>query len=152
MRHFKDADGRSWNIAINVNLIELVQSRLDIDIADMYFETGSRVFASSPLLVRLLYVVCEKQIEAARVTPESMVGDALEHGALALMEAIADFFPTRKRKMLEAQLAKAREIEQATINETMKRLGELTPEKFFTSLKNSAGSSRSTRGRSRSAG
>jgi hypothetical protein len=135
MRQFKDSEGRSWDIKVTTNVIERAKSLINVDITDLYMETGSRVFADPVLLVNLLFVVCKDQAEKRELTDvqfgEAMFGDALQDGANALMESVADFFPSSKRKMLDAQRLKAKELGEAAISKATAAIEALTLEQFL---------------------
>ena len=140
MRDFKDSNGLTWTIRVNVNVIEAVKQSLGVDIADLYMETGTRVFSDPVLTVNVLYVCCQAEAEKRGITDvqfgESMIGDAIENGVMSLMAAVRDFFPTRKHALMNAQLAKAKQISEAAITRATAAVESLTPEAYFASQKN----------------
>jgi hypothetical protein len=123
VKRFKDEAGREWVLRLSVGLIEAVRQRLTVNLAD----TSARSFfalADDPVaLVNVLWVLVEKQAGERQVTAadfgESLVGDAIDDATAALLEAIADFFPRRKRelfrKILEAARGTVAEAERMAI-------------------------------------
>jgi hypothetical protein len=101
---FNDEQGRRWEVVVNVSTRDRVKDRVGVDVFKLYADEAERVFSDPSLLVNVLYVLVEPQATAAGVTDqqfgESMVGDAIERGADALMEDVASFFPKAKAELL----------------------------------------------------
>ena len=135
MRIFKDAADRSWDIKITVGVISRVKTILQVDLTQIYNEAGKQIFEDPILLVNVLYVVCKEQADKLGITDiqfgESMVGDSLEGGAMALMESVADFFPSGKRKILNAQLAKGKQIGAEVTLKAIAEIDKLTADSFL---------------------
>jgi hypothetical protein len=114
MAKFTDSAGRDWILRLNVDLIESVRE-LDVDLADMTSRTFFRLADDPIMLVRVLWRLVAKQAEETAVTPadfgEALVGDAIDAASEALLEAITDFFPKRKRELFR----KAAEVGKRTI-------------------------------------
>lgn len=114
MRQFKDNKDRTWDVAVNVGTAKRARDVLNVDLFKLYGDEAGRVFGDPILLVNLLYVLCEPQCKANGISDvefgEAMVGDAIEDGANALMESVADFFPSSKRQVLQKIKAKGEEV------------------------------------------
>lgn len=104
MAQFKDANDRTWTITVNVGTGKKVRDVLGVDLFNLYDGGAKDVFSDVILLVNVLYVLCEEQATKSGITDvqfgEAMFGDAIESSATALMDAVADFFPQRKRQLL----------------------------------------------------
>src|SRR3954469_2738802 len=101
MKQFKDAEGRVWEISVNVMNVKRVRDLLNVDVLKLFEDEGAKVMSDPCTLVNVLYVLCQKQADAANVTDEmfgqAMVGNALEDGATALLEDVVAFFPESRR-------------------------------------------------------
>ncbi len=140
MASFTDSDGRSWTLRIDVSAIRRVRKALGLDLLDL---AGGplleRVAADPVLLVDLLYALARGQAEEHDVDAEAfgagLVGDAIDAATAALLEALADFFPSRKAALLKAVIEKGqtladrlqtraeRKVEEMNLEEAMRMLG-----------------------------
>ncbi|MDY3555303.1 hypothetical protein R5W24_004444 [Gemmata sp. JC717] len=111
---FRDKVGREWALAIDVIAMEAVHQRTGVKIWDLLKNELAelRALQSNPVtLVRVLYVLCEGQATQLGVSPEqfgrALDGDALVAGHDALIEAYADFSPSRLRPLIRDLTAKS---------------------------------------------
>jgi len=122
MRTYKDADGREWAVKVTVDTIERVRE-IGVDLGDLTTETIKRLAMDDVLLVRTLWLVCEKQADERGISAaqfgEAMVGEPLENAFDALRGSLEDFFPPRKRmfwkSMVDAELANQAETFQVSL-------------------------------------
>ena len=123
MRSFKDNEGRDWLVAVNVATVKRVRAECGVDLAsatEPNAENGEspleRLAGDPVLLVDVLYSLCRKQAEKRGVDDEAfgtaIAGDSVAAAADALMEAIVDFFPNPRRKLLMKALTEARETQR----------------------------------------
>ena len=122
MKTFRDNDGRSWNLTLNVYAVKKVRDLLGVDLLDLGGETPTkekpgllyRLIADPVLLVDVLYVVCKGQADQAGVTDEqfgqAMAGDVIDAATKAFLEELADFTPSPRDR------ARARKVIDATWN------------------------------------
>lgn len=130
MKSFKDATGRDWEIAINVDAIKRLKgSEVAINLLDLVNKESNLIqrFCSDPiLLVDTLYVLCKVQADSKGISDEdfgrSMGGDALEHATTALLEEVANFFPQGKRQVLLRAIEKINQIQSTANQAAMKFL------------------------------
>lgn len=154
MAKFTDNEGRDWIVRVDVGTVKRVRATLDIDLADMTGETAERLADDPVALVDVLYLVCRDQVADRKLSDEDfgrgLMGDPIDDASAALLEAIADFFPARKRALLQKVLAKtakarARAMEMSTaklddpdldrkINEAMARELDRTMDAVLTRL------------------
>jgi hypothetical protein len=113
MHTFTDNQDRSWTIRVDVNAIKRVRKILSLDLNRLMHdkELLIEIAQDTVLLVDLLYVLVEDQCKAKNVTDtdfgSALVGDAIDAASEALLKAIIDFFPMRRRKALQAALEAA---------------------------------------------
>ena len=105
MSTWKDNQGRSWKLAINVNTIKRVRERAGVNLLDVFDgQLLNRLSEDPELLVNTLYVVCQPQAEQQAISEEAfaelLVGDAIEEAATALVQGLIDFFPKDRREVL----------------------------------------------------
>lgn len=111
MKQFKDAKGREWSLTVNVGAAKRVRDLTKVDLFNIFASEAEKVFSDPVLLVDMLWVLCMDQAKERGVTDEnfgeSLYGDAIEHATLALMESVADFFPSSRRAILLKSLEKS---------------------------------------------
>ena len=164
MKTFRDNDGRSWNLTLNVYAVKKVRDLLGVDLLDLGGETPSakepgllyRLIADPVLLVDVLYVVCRDQADQAGVTDEqfgrAMAGDAIDAATRAFLEELADFTPSprdraRARKVIDATwklIDKAQDLLDAKAEKELPAAADALLEALGASSGSSPGSSGST--------
>jgi hypothetical protein len=111
MAKFTDSEGRPWPLRITVETVKVVRAELGIDLADLSGKTLERLADDTCLLVDVLWVLCRATAKERSVSDrqfgEALVGDPIDQATEALLEAILDFFPSRKRALLRAVADKA---------------------------------------------
>lgn len=121
MKSFKDNEGRSWEIALNVYEMKRIRALLGIDLVNVITldkDGGVRVdlidrIANDPcLLVDILWVLVEDQAKEEGVTDVdfgcSLAGKAIEEATHAFLDELVDFFPGAKRLFLQKAVKVAR--------------------------------------------
>lgn len=111
-RTFTDNAGDAWLVFIDTYAVRDVRKQLGYDLLETFTEGRLLQLAGDPaLVVDIVYVVCREQAEkrglADREFGRRLIGDAVDGATTALLRALADFFPTPKRKVLEKILQKA---------------------------------------------
>jgi membrane-bound ClpP family serine protease len=139
MRQFKDSEGRTWNITVNVGTAKTVKALTGVNLFDLYKDEVQRVFSDPELLVNVIYSLCKAQADKREITDiqfgEAMVGDALELAADALMESVADFFPSSRSQILRKMKSKSEEIAKKMTTAALNRLDSLTVEEVTAAMK-----------------
>jgi len=105
MPSFKTADGREYIVRLDAPKIRDIRAELSLDLGALDFGPTAQRLATDPvLLVDTLWILCREQCGHANVTSqqfgESLVGDALDQAADALIKARADFSPARMRSLI----------------------------------------------------
>ena len=121
MRTFKDCEGRTWSVTLNVHQMKRIRANLGVDLVNVIaLDAGGKVkvdlvdrIANDPcLLVDILWVCVEEEAKAAGVTDEqfgrSLAGDAIEDATRAFLDELVDFFPAPRRLFLKKAVEVAR--------------------------------------------
>jgi hypothetical protein len=127
MHTFKDTLGREWTIALNVTAVRRVRDLAKVDLLDL---TEGRIFArladDPVLLADVLYAALKPEADSKGVSDEefgrALAGDAIEAATGALLEELADFFPSRRRALLAKGLAKVRQLETLLLDRAEARI------------------------------
>lgn len=149
MKTFKDNSDRGWNVAINVESIKRVKTLLGVNLLDVLDEGGkllARLHDDPLFLVDALYCVCKPEADQRQVTDEdfgrAMFGDAILHGAEALLEELADFFPdARRRAAIREVMHKMRATAERLLDHARQTIAGIDPVQAAAKLIDSLGSS-----------
>jgi len=133
VRLFKDEKGREWGLHIDVGTIARILNEFAIDLSKVLAsrEAIDELAGDVVKLVDVLWGLVKPQAEAKQVTPacfaEGLLGDAIERAGDALIEAIIDFFPSRRRELLRQMWSKGKELADAQLKSIEAKLtsGEL---------------------------
>ncbi len=132
MATFTDAENRDWVLSIDVNALRRVRKRCDVKLMDtLGGETLGRLAEDPVLLVDVLYVLVEPEARERDVSPEAfgraLVGDALDAAVEALLEALADFCPSRRGNLLRQCIERGKRQEDRILAraEAMMASGEI---------------------------
>lgn len=137
MKTFTDNAGRTWSVTINVDAIKRVRGMLDIDLLEVVDgKLIGRLVRDPVLLCDVLYALCQPEATARNISDEefgrSMAGDAIELATHALLEELADFFPSPKdRANLRAGLNKMTQTMDLARDRAAQRMEAFDPEKFL---------------------
>jgi hypothetical protein len=92
MTSFQDNTGRLHTVNITVAAAKRVRAALGVDLMDALYGNLAVRFAMDPvLLVDVLYVALQPEGMSDVQFGEAMAGDAIEHGANALMKSLISF-------------------------------------------------------------
>lgn len=129
---FEDAEGREWSLKITVNDIRRVRRILGEDLLkDNVEQMLSRLMADPVLLVDVIYVLVKPQADNRDLSDEdfgrSLYGDALDRATQAFLDALTNFFPSRRREILRRVRERAEEVTEKMAKLTMEQMesGEL---------------------------
>lgn len=128
MPTFKDNANRTWTVTLTGLGVKRIKDELRINIVDG-FDLSSKAkrnvlqdIGDDPtILFDILEVLCRDQFSQHQVTgeqfAEALFGDALESATTALMEALCDFFPSLKRKILRTLMARMQDRKSSVTEE-----------------------------------
>jgi hypothetical protein len=130
---FTDGKDRKWSVEINTDIIKLLRKELNLDLAGSDQSTMDLLSDDPVLLVDALWLICQKEAKERSVTAESfgaaLVGDVIDSATQAMVEAVANFFPTRKRSLLLRANAKMRTVREKAEAIAMAKLDDPALEK-----------------------
>lgn len=128
MPSFKDNSGREWLLTLDGPKIGMLKRELLVDFGKIDDAVYQKLDDDPELFVNVLWALCREQAQAAAITSEqfgvSLVGDAVEHAANALIAAVCDFFPNRKRTLLKTLAAKREHLTGLAMDKAMERLND----------------------------
>ena len=136
-------------ININVDAIKRVRSLLDIDLLKV-LDDGCQLLADlhddPVLLVDVLYCLCKPQADSQNVSDEdfgrAMFGDAILHAHAALIQELADFFPSaRQRAAIKKVIGKTTQVVDRLLDHAELKIDEVDPEAVAKTLIGSFGNS-----------
>jgi hypothetical protein len=138
MAQFTDGKNRTWQLNLDAPKISSVRSSLDINLIDEEGQAMQKLASDPILLVDVLWHLCSPQVEPGKVTPvdfaEGLVGDVIETATAALVQAVVDFFPKRKRALLTAIVTEQRNIETLATEKAMAKLSDPTLREQVTTM------------------
>jgi hypothetical protein len=130
LKQFKDSQGREWTIDVTIGQIKRVRDLVKVNLYALFQEEAKRLFSDPVLLVDTLYVLCQQQAEARKMSDEDFgrifEGDVLEAAANALLEAVLDFFPSSRRTILRATVDKSNELASQAMTKAAQKIASLT--------------------------
>jgi hypothetical protein len=143
MKNFKDIQGRTWTIEINVRQVKFVRDVLRVDLykamADE-FKVYNQIVGDPVLLVDLLYCLCKSQADSLRVSDEdfgrAMRGDVVMEALDAFGEELIAFFPgPAQRAMLTSTMQKAKQVMAGLLAAAATAIDQVDPEQILEALK-----------------
>lgn len=111
MHAFTDAAGEQWRISLVTEDIKRVRRELDVDLLNCGDPQLLSRLANDPILiVDVLHVLLGAEAEKRQLDAYGfaarLAGDVLDSAAQALLGALCDFFPSRRRAVLQAAIEK----------------------------------------------
>lgn len=128
MRFFRDEMGHEWGLHIDIGTIARIRKDYAIDLSKVLAsrEAIEELAGDVVKLVDVLWGLVEPQAKTAGINAESfagrLLGDSIEEAANALIEAIIDFFPSRRRELLRQIWSKGKELSEAKLSEIEKQI------------------------------
>jgi hypothetical protein len=135
---FKDAKNREWTIDIDPIGVSDVHKELGVSlytILDNGLKPLGELLENTPVFLNVVYILVREQCQAKQVDDREFLrglkGDAMEAMCDAFYEALASFFPKKKRELLMELKAES--------NLQMDQLFDKGRSKAMTILKNKFG-------------
>lgn len=113
MKAITDNLGRQWELKINITNLQRVKEFTGVDLTKLVVMDSSgkidsekstiNTLAEDPVkLMMVIWTLCEKQASAKQIDAEAFfegfAGDAIPAANYALLEEVADFFPSAQRQ------------------------------------------------------
>lgn len=135
---FKDADGREWSIVLDVYNAEAVQEQCGVDLFSLFADDqvgAAKLFANVRKTVDVLYVLCKEQADVANIDDigfgRAIRGDAIQDATNALLQGVANFYPTDQRLHREAMILKATVATTQVNQKILAAIEAIDPSTFF---------------------
>jgi len=132
MRTFIDNQGRTWTLLVNVDAVKRVRDLIHVDLLEvMEGKLLERLSGDPVLLCDVIWCLIKPEADTKGVSDvdfgRAMAGDAIDRATEALLEGLADFFPSRKGRLLRRAISKLRTLQEKALNVVEARLdsGEL---------------------------
>ncbi|MEM9658880.1 MAG: hypothetical protein AAF961_11010 [Planctomycetota bacterium] len=121
MHKFTDNQGDEWSVWVDTRDAKRVRKLVGVDLLLPDLNAMIETLAGDPIaLVDSLYVICQEQCQQREISDEEfgrrLVGDAIDAATVALLEALADFFPSRRSQLLRTLVAKIRAADQRMLD------------------------------------
>lgn len=129
MKRFRDSEGREWLVSLTVDTVRRVKGTLDVDLLDLQKDSLLARLVDDPItLCDVLYVICRPEADERGITDEQfgrcLAGDVIDDATTALLEGLVDFFPRRRREVLQKALEKLKHLEDRSIQLALARLDD----------------------------
>jgi hypothetical protein len=128
LAYFTDKNEQKWVVEVNVGVIKKLKN-MGVDILSDG-EGIDRLINDPVCLCESLFIICKEQCKDRNLNEEEfysiIVGDVLGDAALALSNAIVDFFPKARREVLKKSLEKNRAIQEVLYQEIGKQVDSIS--------------------------
>lgn len=107
MNKFTDALSRDWTLKLTIGIAKQLKDKLPIDLLQVD-RSIPELYVNPVYLAEVLWYLVEDEATKKGISQEQffegLLGDALDAGREALLQAIKDFFPSRQRKTMDLML------------------------------------------------
>lgn len=116
MHQFTDRAGRRWLIQIDVSTIKRVRSITGVNLLDIVAGELIERLSNDPLILAdVLFAVIQPQAVTQGITDEAfgqgLAGNAIAEATTALLEAMVDFFPEPKGRLIGKAATKYQQVQ-----------------------------------------
>ncbi|MCA9072401.1 MAG: hypothetical protein KDA84_25930 [Planctomycetaceae bacterium] len=127
MRVFTDGKNREWELEITVDSARRIKEQLEFDIVALKDGEALTNLLNDPVkIVDTLWLLLEEQANEAGIDSSKFsrgfFGDALERATDALVSCMIDFFPGKRRAILQKMWSQAKAIQEREIEAVSKYL------------------------------
>lgn len=127
MATFQDAQGRSWELALDAPTIDTIRDEIDQDfLKGDPLQTCKRLGEDPALICHLVYVLCRRQMAERAISQEdfyrAVIGPSIDAAGEALEEAMLGFIPGRRRELMEVTARKSRLVEREGMKRVLSRV------------------------------
>lgn len=130
MAKFTDTEGREWIVRLDVNRARELRARAGYDVFGPPASVAT-VIDNPEALVDALFVACEAQARERGIDgaafASGLAGDVIDSATAALMEAVVDFFPSRRRAALRAVLRQTEAVLTHAMEQATQAIESVTP-------------------------
>jgi hypothetical protein len=136
VRTFKDTAGRTWSLSLNILNAKKLRDTLAIDLFDENVgETIARLSGDPVLLADVLFLIVKDEADAKGISDEdfgsALGGDVITTATESFLEELVDFYPEKKRAILQGLLVKINQAEERLMDETIEMIGSEAMDRFI---------------------
>ncbi len=136
MRTFKDTAARTWSLSLNISVAKRLRDELKIDLFDENVgETIARLSGDPVLLADVLFLMVKDEADAKNITDEdfgsALGGDTITTATDSFLEELIDFYPEKKRAILQGLLSKINQAEERLMTETIEMIDSDSMDRFI---------------------
>ena len=136
MRTFKDTAARTWSLSLNISVAKRLRDELEIDLFDENVgETIARLSGDPVLLADVLFLMVKDEADAKNITDEdfgsALGGDTITTATDSFLEELIDFYPEKKRAILQGLLSKINQAEERLMTETIEMIDSDSMDRFI---------------------
>ena len=136
MRTFKDTAARTWSLSLNISIAKRLRDELKIDLFDENVgETIARLSGDPVLLADVLFLMVKDEADAKNITDEdfgsALGGDTITTATDSFLEELIDFYPEKKRAILQGLLSKINQAEERLMTETIEMIDSDSMDRFI---------------------
>ena len=129
MQKFVDRAGRIWIVDIDNTTLRRVKALTGVHLLEAIDGDLVTRLSTDPLLLGdVLFAICKPQADKQEITDESfgegLAGNAIDDATGALLEALLNYFPESRRRLLRKAAEKQKMIETRGLIAIEKRLDD----------------------------
>lgn len=131
---FTDSTGTVWDLSLNVNVVKRVKALFGVDLSDL--GSISSIGNDLSTLVDVIYGIVKPVADTQNISPDAFAerfadGETCERAAESLLEAITNFFPPQKRKILGQIREKSKQADQLATEQAAELIEKTTPQEIL---------------------
>lgn len=139
MKTFIDSQGRTWPLRIVVSTIDAVRQDAGVDLLEILGGDLMDRLDDPVTLARVAYAICKTEAEKQGIDRDSFVdsisGDVIDQLAQALTDAIVDFLPESKRRLVQPALQMYAKMRQELMDQAVENMNPELIQKAIDELK-----------------
>ncbi len=128
MQKFVDRAGRIWIVDIDNTTLRRVKTLTGVHLLEAIDGDLITRLSTDPLLGDVLFAICKPQADQQQITDEAfgegLAGNSIDDATGALLEALINYFPESRRRLLRKAAEKQKLIETRGLSAIEKRLDD----------------------------
>ncbi len=128
MAKFTDSMGDEWQVSVDAFSLRQIKSELEVDLLDLSGGDWARLDSDLCLRVDVISLLCSDEAAGRQVTANGfakrLTGEGLANATYALVDAVEEFLPPNRRRMLKALMAKYEELTAKGVELSLAKLDD----------------------------
>lgn len=119
-----DRQGKTWDLRLDGPLVKRIHEVTGVKLTDLSKDPMLTLMSDPVLLVDTVWLIVEKQANAAEVTSSEFGERApdIDAMAAAMVECVLNFFPASRRSQLRSLICETQETHSQAMEETISQL------------------------------